>query len=66
METKETKRTEAITPPEAAVLLGVSPRTIRNWIMSGRLPGRRHPLTGRCLLALEDVQKLRQLVVKEW
>jgi MerR family transcriptional regulator, copper efflux regulator len=43
---------------EAAVYLGVSPNTLRNWGRGGKICERRHPVNGYRLYAREELDAL--------
>lgn len=43
---------------EAAVYLGVSPNTLRNWGRGGKLAERRHPVNGYRLYAKAELDAL--------
>jgi excisionase family DNA binding protein len=53
---------EYLTIKEAAMLLGVSPDTLRNWDRADRLKPLRHPINGYRLYRREDLEDfLRQV-----
>lgn len=37
---------EMVTIAQAALILGVSPQTLRRWDRLGKLPAKRHPING--------------------
>jgi MerR family copper efflux transcriptional regulator len=41
---------------EAAEFLGVSPGTLRNWDRAGKIPSRRHPISGYRLFKKTDLE----------
>jgi MerR family transcriptional regulator, copper efflux regulator len=45
-----------LTITEAAILLGVSPDTLRNWDRADRLKPLRHPINGYRLYRREDLE----------
>jgi excisionase family DNA binding protein len=49
---------EYLTVKEAASLLGVSTKTLRNWDRSGKLKPRRHPVNGYRLYRSEELHAL--------
>lgn len=56
------KLDEYITIHEAALFLGVSPSTLRNWDRSGKLRAARHPVNGYRLYVRRDLERvLRQV-----
>jgi MerR family copper efflux transcriptional regulator len=46
---------------EAAVYLGVSPNTLRNWENSGKIIAHRHPVNGYRLFKQEELDTLLSL-----
>lgn len=49
---------------EAAIYLGVSPNTLRNWGKSGRISEYRHPVNNYRLYKLSDLIRLLQTTAK--
>ena len=49
---------EYLTVKEAAALLGVSTKTLRNWDRAGKLRPGRHPMNGYRLYRREDLEAL--------
>jgi excisionase family DNA binding protein len=49
---------EYLTVKEAAALLGVSTKTLRNWDRAGKFKPRRHPVNGYRLYRNEELQAL--------
>jgi MerR family transcriptional regulator, copper efflux regulator len=47
-----------LTIKEAAIFLGVSPNTLRNWGRDGKLPMHRNPINGYRLFKIDDLEKL--------
>jgi len=47
-----------ITVRQAALMLGVSAATLRNWDRAGKLKAKRHPINGYRLYSVEDLQRL--------
>jgi excisionase family DNA binding protein len=47
-----------LTVKEAAALLGVSAKTLRNWDRAGKLRPGRHPMNGYRLYRREDLEAL--------
>lgn len=47
-----------VTIKEAAVMLGVTPLTLRNWDKNGKLIASRHPLNNYRVYRREDIEKL--------
>ena len=47
-----------ITIQKAAVILGVTPLTLRNWDNSGKFPASRHPINNYRVYKLADIEKL--------
>lgn len=43
---------------DAAVYLGVSPLTLRNWDRQGKLPATRHPMSNYRIYKTDDIEKL--------
>jgi len=43
---------------EAATILGVSTKTLRNWDRMGKLKARRHPINGYRIYLREELQDL--------
>lgn len=43
---------------EAAVMLGVTTKTLRNWDHAGKLRARRHPVNGYRIYSREDLEAL--------
>jgi len=50
---------------EAAVFLGVSPSTLRNWDKEGKLKAKRHPVNDYRLYRKEDLEILLKQVRDE-
>lgn len=55
-----------ITSKEAAILLGVQPRTIRNYNASGKLRGRKYTKGGILYFRAIEVLKFRDTHLKNW
>jgi excisionase family DNA binding protein len=53
---------EYLTVSQAAVFLGVSPSTLRNWDKAGKVKAGRHPVNGYRLYRREELQKLMEQV----
>jgi DNA (cytosine-5)-methyltransferase 1 len=51
-----------ITIKEAAVLLGVTPLTLRNWDRKGKLTALRHPINNYRVYRLTEIQALIELM----
>jgi excisionase family DNA binding protein len=49
---------EFLTVTKAAILLGVSPSTLRNWDKEGKLKAVRHPMNSYRLYRQSDLEKL--------
>ena len=49
---------EYLTVKEAAALLGVSTKTLRNWDRAGKLRPSRHPINGYRLYRREELEAL--------
>lgn len=47
-----------LTIGRAAVFLGVSPATLRNWDRTGKLKATRHPINGYRLYSIEQLREL--------
>lgn len=47
-----------ITIKQAALILGVSPLTLRNWDKSGKFPARRHPMNNYRVYRLDDLERI--------
>ena len=47
-----------LTVKEAAMILGVSPLTLRNWDKNGKLEAGRHPMNNYRVYQKEDIDKL--------
>lgn len=45
----------------AADMLGVTPQTVRNWVATGHLAARRHPINGYRLFDLAEISRVAQL-----
>jgi len=43
---------------EAAVILGVSTKTVRNWDRAGKVKARRHPVNGYRLYSRSELEEL--------
>jgi excisionase family DNA binding protein len=54
-----------LTVKEAASVLGVSPRTLRNWDRSRKLKALRHPVNGYRLYRREDLQAVLRRIGQE-
>jgi MerR family copper efflux transcriptional regulator len=50
-----------ITIKQAAVILGVTPLTLRNWDKNGKLKASRHPMNNYRVYKIEDLEE----VIKE-
>lgn len=61
---QERQFSEYLTVQEAAILLGVSPSTLRNWDRSGKLKATRHPLNGYRLYLQGDLEKILHELAK--
>ena len=46
---------ETMTSGQAAILLGIPARTVRRYLVTGRLPGVQNPITGRWTVQRADV-----------
>ena len=53
-------KSEYLRVTEAAVFLGVSPNTIRNWGRDEKLPEYRHPVNNYRLYRKSDLSRLRR------
>lgn len=51
-----------ITIKDAAIILGVSKITLRNWDKSGRLKAHRHPFNNYRVYKLEDIEAIIDLI----
>lgn len=49
-----------LTIKETAILLGVTPLTLRNWDKKGKLVARRHPVNNYRVYKLVDIEQLLQ------
>jgi len=49
---------------EAALILGVTTKTLRNWDRSGKVTARRHPVNGYRIYLLEELEDLINSNVK--
>ena len=47
-----------ITIKKAAIILGVSELTLRNWDNSGKFPAGRHPISNYRVYRIEDIENL--------
>lgn len=47
-----------LTIRQAALVLGVSPSTLRNWDKAGKLTAARHPFNGYRLYQQKDLEKI--------
>jgi len=47
---------------EAALMLGVTPLTLRNWDKSGKLVPLRHPLNNYRAYKIEDINRLLDII----
>jgi MerR family copper efflux transcriptional regulator len=52
------KLSEYVTIKEAAEFLAVSPNTLRNWELSGKIAVHRNPMNGYRLFKIKDLQSL--------
>jgi len=52
------KLNEYLTIKDAAEYLAVSPNTLRNWEVSGKIAVRRNPMNGYRLFKIQDLQGL--------
>ena len=48
---------------QAAVLLGVSPNTVRTWGADGKIPEYRHPVNNYRLYRREDLEQVLQELI---
>lgn len=51
-----------LTIKQAAVLLGVSPLTLRNWDKRGQLIAHRHPVNNYRVYKIDEIEKLIQKI----
>lgn len=51
-----------LTIKETAVLIGVTPLTLRNWDKKGKLVARRHPVNNYRVYKKEDIDALMQKI----
>ena len=54
----ENLQIKLITIQKAALILGVTPLTLRNWDNSGKFPASRHPINNYRVYKLADIEKL--------
>lgn len=54
----EKENRKLITVKEAALILGVTPLTLRNWDKNGKLQAGRHPLNNYRVYRREDIDRL--------
>ncbi len=54
----ENLQIKLITIQKAALILGVTPLTLRNWDNSGKFPASRHPVNNYRDYKLADIEKL--------
>jgi DNA (cytosine-5)-methyltransferase 1 len=54
--------TKYITIKNAALILGVSKPTLRNWDKSAKLKAYRHPINNYRVYKIEDIEKLIELI----
>ena len=59
------KIADYLTVGEAAVVLGVSRSTLRNWDRAGKLKPRRHPVNGYRLYHRKELEKLLKKLSSE-
>ncbi|HEY9481289.1 MAG TPA: MerR family DNA-binding transcriptional regulator [Candidatus Paceibacterota bacterium] len=55
-----TEHREFMTIKDAAIALGVTPLTLRNWDKSGKLPTTRHPMSNYRIYKTADIEKLKK------
>jgi len=59
-------RLEVLTSEEVASILGVTKRTLKNWLRSGRIPEpRRNPSNNYRIWTLTDVEVVRRILGEE-
>jgi DNA-binding transcriptional MerR regulator len=56
------KKTKAYTVKEAAIFLGVSPNTLRNWDNAGKFRAKRHPINRYRVYTEEALKKLKRKI----
>jgi excisionase family DNA binding protein len=54
--------TEFLTVGEAAVRLGVTPATLRNWDKAGKLKAHRHPINRYRIYRIDDIEALKNAI----
>lgn len=54
-----------LTIKQAAVMLGVSPLTLRNWDKRGRLIAHRHPVNNYRVYRREDIERLLEKIEED-
>lgn len=54
-----------LTIKQAAVMLGVSPLTLRNWDKRGRLIAHRHPVNNYRVYKREDIERLLEKIEED-
>ena len=47
-----------VTIKQAALILGVSSLTLRNWDKNGKFPARRHPMNNYRVYRLDDLERI--------
>ncbi len=47
-----------ITVKQAALILGVTPLTLRNWDKNGKFPAHRHPMNNYRVYKLDDLERI--------
>ena len=58
------KLSDYLKTADAAVVLGVSPNTIRNWGREDKIPEHRHPINNYRLYRRQDLEGLLKLLQK--
>lgn len=58
------KLDEFVTISQAALFLGVSPNTLRNWHRDARLPVYRNPISGYRLFKKADLEELLRQIAE--
>lgn len=53
-----TNQPKLVSIKAAALILGVTPLTLRNWDNSGKFPASRHPINNYRVYKVEDIERL--------
>ena len=60
----EEKAKRLVTVQKAALILGISPKTLREWDRKDKFKAKRHPINGYRMYDLSDVEALKNKIEK--